>query len=150
MADSTRRRAGAPPARRRRATPKRPTAAARRPSVRVRRRRAVLGATLAGLAVIALLFVFVYPTETYLSQRSQTGTAEAHLAQLQRATAEINRQSKALESDTAVERIAREQYGLVRPGETPYVLVPAATPTPTTTTPVSTPATTPSTVAARP
>jgi cell division protein FtsB len=34
-----------------------------------------------------------------------------------------------------VTRIAREQYGLVRPGEVPYVLVPAAPPTtpPTTT-----------------
>ena len=125
--------------------PKRRAAATRRPSLRVRRRRALLGATLAGLAVIALLFVFVYPTETYLSQRGQLGAAQTHLAQLQRATAEIERQSKALQSDTAVERIAREQYGLVRPGETPYVLVPAAAPTPTTT-----PATTSSTLAAGP
>jgi cell division protein FtsB len=103
----------------------------------------VLGATIGALAVIALLFVFVYPTETYLSQRGQIGAAQAHLVQLQRATAEIQRQSKALLSDTAVERIAREQYGLVRPGETPYVLVPAAPPT-------TTPPTTPSTLAAGP
>jgi cell division protein FtsB len=112
--------------------------------VRVRRRRALLGGTLAALAVIAVLFVFVYPTETYLSQRGQIGAAQAHLAQLQRATAAIQRQSQALQGDTAVERIAREQYGLVRPGETPYVLVPAAAPTTTT------PSTTPSTVPARP
>jgi cell division protein FtsB len=145
VAESRRRRSAAPPSRRRRTAPKRRAATTRRPSLRVRRRRALLGGTLAGLAVIALLFVFVYPTETYLSQRGQIGAAQAHLAQLQRATAEIQRQSKALQSDTAVERIAREQYGLVHPGETPYVLVPAAASTPTTT-----PATTSSTLAARP
>src|ERR1019366_2210476 len=112
VAESRRRRPVPPPARRRRTVPKRRAAATRRPSLRVRRRRALLGATLAGLAVIALLFVFVYPTETYLSQRGQLGAVQAPLAQLQRATAEIERQSKALQSDTAVERIAREQYGL--------------------------------------
>ncbi len=143
MARSRRRRA-AP-----RSGPQHRAAESRRPSARVRRRRALLGGTLAALAVVALLFVFVYPTETYLSQRNQIGAAHAHLTQLQRDTAAIQRQSKALQSDTAVERIAREQYGLVRPGETPYVLVPAAAPTPTTTPPTA-PPTTSSTLATPP
>ncbi|HSO96664.1 MAG TPA: septum formation initiator family protein [Acidimicrobiia bacterium] len=86
-----------------------------------------------GLALVGLLFVFVYPTRTYLQQRNQIGAAQQHLVQLRRDTARLESQTRQLQSDTAVERIAREQYGLVRPGETPYVIVPTApAPTPTT------------------
>jgi cell division protein FtsB len=100
----------------------------------VRRRRALLAATVGGLMLVGLLFAFGYPTRTFLQQRSEIHATERHLANLQRATARLDRQSRQLQSDAAVERIAREQYGLVRPGETPYVLVPAPPSTTTTTT----------------
>jgi len=79
-----------------------------------------------GLALVGLLFAFVYPIRTYLAQRGQISSAQAHLAQLQAATRQVDAQSRQLQGDAAVERIARQDYGLVRPGETPYVLVPAA------------------------
>lgn len=93
-----------------------------------------------GLALVGLLFAFVYPIRTYLAQRGQISSAQAHLNQLQHATSKVEAQSRQLQGDAAVERIARQEYGLVRPGETPYVLVPAASPataaaTPTTTSP---------------
>lgn len=92
-----------------------------------------------GLALVGLLFAFVYPIRTYLAQRGQISSAQAHLNQLQYATSTVEAQSRQLQGDAAVERIARQEYGLVRPGETPYVLVPAASPStaaapPTTTT----------------
>ena len=101
----------------------------------MRRRRALLAATLGVLALVGLLFAFGYPTRTFLQERSEINATQKHLADLQRATAALNRQSQQLRGDAAVTRIAREQYGLVRPGEVPYVLVPAAPPTtpPTTT-----------------
>jgi cell division protein FtsB len=102
------------------------------PSDRVRRRRRLLVGLVGSLALVGFLFVFVYPTRTYLSQREQISRADERLAVLRRQTQELQRDTRRLQGDAEVERIAREQYGLVRPGETPYVLVPE---TPTTTAP---------------
>jgi len=135
VAEPRRRRGSAtPPNRTRRqgaSSTSKPAAPRRRASQRVRRRRTLLTATLLGLAFVGLLFVFVYPTRTYLQQRNQIRAAQQHLTQLNRDTARLERQSHQLQTDTAVERIAREQYGLVKPGETPYVIVPTAPPTTT-------------------
>lgn len=109
-----------------------PRTAARRPkSPGVRRRRSVLVTLLAGLLLLGFLFVFVYPTRTYLKQREQIQASQQRLSVLQRETASLERDTRSLDGDAEIERIAREQYGLVRPGETPYVLVPEPTPQPT-------------------
>ncbi len=108
----------------------------RPPSPRVRRRRIVLTTVLGGLAVIGVLFVFVYPTSTFLQQRAELNTGEQRIAKLDTQTKLLQAQNKLLQGDAEVERIAREQYGLVRPGETPYVIVPGANTT--TTAPLTT------------
>jgi cell division protein FtsB len=87
---------------------------------------------LLGLAFVAVLFAFVYPTQTYLPQRKELNAAERRLQVLEQNTKSLQRDSDRLQSDPEVERRAREDYGLVRPGETPYVLVPSP---PTTTLP---------------
>jgi cell division protein FtsB len=87
---------------------------------------------LCGLALVGFLFAFVYPTRTYLSQREQIQRANDRLDVLRQQTTALERDTEQLRGDAEVERIAREQYGLVRPGETPYVIVPPET-TPTTT-----------------
>jgi cell division protein FtsB len=98
------------------------------PSPRVRRRRTVITTVMLGLALVAIMFVFVLPTQTYLSQRDQIDRAEERLDVIRRETAELRADTERLEGDAEVERIAREQYGLVRPGETSYVIVPETTP----------------------
>jgi len=80
---------------------------------------------LLGLAFVAVLFAFVYPTQTYLHQRKELNAAERRLQVLEQNTKSLQRDSDRLQSDPEVERRAREDYGLVRPGETPYVLVPS-------------------------
>jgi cell division protein FtsB len=80
---------------------------------------------LLGLAVVGALFAFVYPTRTFVEQRREVRSAERRLEVLQRTTRALERDNARLASDAEVERRAREDYGLVRPGETPYVLVPA-------------------------
>lgn len=107
---------------------KRPTGAKRPASPKVRRRRTVVAGLLFALVLLGFLFAFVYPTRTYLKQREQIQAAEERLGILQDQTAALRHDTERLEGDAEVERIAREQYGLVRPGETPYVLVPATTP----------------------
>jgi cell division protein FtsB len=89
----------------------------------------VIFTVMIGLALVGFLFAFVYPTRTYLDQRGLIHTAEERLDLIQRETEELQRDTDRLQGDAEVERIAREQYGLVRPGETPYVIVPETTPT---------------------
>jgi cell division protein FtsB len=89
----------------------------------------VLIGILSALALVGFLFAFVYPTRTYLEQREQIGRAQDRLTVLRQQTAALERDTARLEGDAEIERVAREQYGLVRPGETPYVIVPpVATP----------------------
>lgn len=80
---------------------------------------------LLGLVLVAVLFAFVYPTRTFVKQRQELDAAERRLEVLVESTRDLERDNARLQSDAEVERRAREDYGLVRPGETPYVLVPA-------------------------
>ena len=91
------------------------------------------------VVLVGLLFAFVYPTRTFLDQRAETNKARAQLELLQAENARLSRESKQLSTDSEIERLAREKYGLVKPGEQPYVILPAPTstlpPAPTSTAP---------------
>ena len=73
-------------------------------------------------------------------QRNESGKARAQLELLRAENAKLADASRQLHDDDEIARIARQLYGLVKPGETPYVILPA----PTTTT-VPAPATSPPT-----
>ena len=79
------------------------------------------------VVVVGLLFAFVYPTRTFLDQRESTNKARAQLELLQAENARMDREAKKLSTDSEIEQLAREKYGLVRPGERPYVILPAPT-----------------------
>jgi len=96
---------------------------------RMRRRRRWVVLLLGALALVVVLFAFVYPTRTFFSQRKEVSAAERRLQVLEQSTKALKHDNARLQSDSEVERRAREDYGLVRPGETPYVLVPAPPPT---------------------
>jgi cell division protein FtsB len=88
------------------------------------------------VVLVGLLFAFVYPTRTFLEQRSDTNKARAQLEILRAENARLDRESKRLSTDSEIERLAREKYGLVKPGERPFVIIPAPTtapPAPSTT-----------------
>jgi cell division protein FtsL len=90
-----------------------------------RRRRSTVLVLLLCLAFVVLLFVFVYPTRTFVQQRRELDNAQQQLTVLDQGTKTLKSENDRLQSDAEVERRAREDYGLVQPGETPYVLVPA-------------------------
>ena len=77
------------------------------------------------VVLVGLLFAFVYPTRTFLDQRAETNKARAQLEVLQSENARLARESKRLSTDSEIERLAREKYGLVQPGERPFVILPA-------------------------
>jgi len=90
------------------------------------------------VVLVGLLFAFVYPTRTFLDQREQTSKARSQLEVLQAENARLARESKRLSADSEIERIAREKYGLVKPGQHSFVILPAPTTVPPTTTKVPT------------
>lgn len=79
--------------------------------------------TLTAMVVVGLA---IAPARTYLSQRRETAEAEAELRTLQAEVAELDAELQVLRTDAAVERIAREHYDLVYPGEESYRILPAA------------------------
>ena len=79
------------------------------------------------VVLVGLLFAFVYPTRTFLDQRESTNKARAQLELLQSENARMGGEAKKLSTDSEIEKLAREKYGLVKPGERPYVILPAPT-----------------------
>jgi cell division protein FtsL len=91
-------------------------------------RRRLLWILLASVTVIAVLFIGVYPTRTYLSQRSALQKAQHQLDVLQTENAKLDQQAAALNTDSQIETLARERYNLVRPGEEAYAILPSPPP----------------------
>ena len=99
--------------------------------------RVLIGA----MAVVALLFVFVFPARTLLAQRQQTEKQKKTVELLHEQSRKLAEETRRLQNNAEVERIAREQYGFVYPGEHPFVVVPPSTtspPAPTKSAPTTT------------
>jgi cell division protein FtsB len=87
-------------------------------------RRTVWPVLVTGL-LVAALFVFVFPTRTYLAQRAETQRTQAQLDILDAQNDALAAQITALQTDEEIERLAREQFDLVRPGEQAFAVLPA-------------------------
>jgi cell division protein FtsB len=79
---------------------------------------------LVGVLVCGVLFLGVFPTRTYLNQRESIAEADARLDELESTNEGLQNQRDLLQRDEEIERIAREQYGLAKPGEEVYHLLP--------------------------
>ena len=75
--------------------------------------------------LVAMLFLFVFPTRTWVQQRDEIAAAEKRLEVLDEQNRKLSARVNELQTDAEVERIAREQYQLVRPGEEAYAILPA-------------------------
>jgi len=84
----------------------------------------------AGVVLVGLLFLFVFPSRTYLAQRQELSSAEGRVQVLTRENEELASRVKKLNTDEEIERLAREQYNLVKPGEEAYAILPAPQPDP--------------------
>jgi cell division protein FtsB len=112
-------------------TARRPDPAARRwaaPAASVR-------VALVGLAAVAILFLFVFPSQSLLAQRNEVRNAEHDVQVLREENAKLEEEAARLQTVSEIERLAREQYHMVYPGEKAFTVVPAppsASPAPTT------------------
>jgi cell division protein FtsB len=82
---------------------------------------------------VAFLFVFVFPTGSYLAQRRQVTRASHDLAVLRRQNYTLSNEAEQLKTAPEIERIARERYNMALPGERLFSIFPLP-PAPTTTT----------------
>ena len=96
-------------------------------------RRAVRMLLLA-VVVGGILFLFVLPARTYLSQSRAMSAAERRVAALSHENQALTKKASELQSTSYVEQYARQQYGLVLPGEHAYAILPPPVTTTTTTT----------------
>ncbi len=93
-----------------------------------RRPRRVLWVLLSSVTVVGVLFIGVYPMRTYLSQRASLQRAERQMGVLKTQNDKLAEQEQQLNTDSEIERLAREQYNLVRPGEQAIAILPAPPP----------------------
>ena len=75
------------------------------------------------LVTVTLAAVGILPVRTLFAQQEAVGLAKAQLEALEAENARLEREIAALGTPGEVERLAREQFGFVRPGEIGYVVV---------------------------
>ena len=92
---------------------------------RVKRKRSRFGTAMFIVLLVALGLVAtgVLPIRDFLERENAVDAANEQLAEISAANALLADDVNALYSEEEVERIAREQYGFVRPGEVGYVAV---------------------------
>ena len=96
-----------------------------RPPRRVKRRRSRLGTAIFIVLLVSLGLVAtgVLPVRDFLEREQAVNAANDQLAELVEENGLLATDVAALYSEEEVERIAREQYGFVKPGEVGYVVV---------------------------
>ncbi len=74
--------------------------------------------------VLALLAVsYASSMRAYLQQRAHIEDLKAEIAARESAIAELSREKRRWEDPAYVAQQARERFGYVRPGETPYIML---------------------------
>ena len=95
----------------------------------MRSRRPRLGAlariVVAAALLIGVLFLAVFPTRTVLDQRDAISSVDRRLEVLREENERMRERIRGLSDPATIERIAREQYNLARPGEEVFVIIPS-------------------------
>ena len=94
----------------------------------LRRIGRVVGFLAGAIAFVIVLVVAVFPTSIYLDQRSHTAETEQQLAVLRAQNTAYEQRIARLKTPAEIERLAREQYNLVFPGEEAYAVLPTPLP----------------------
>ena len=92
------------------------------------------------LAVVAALFVFVFPTSAYISQRNEINDVRSRVDTMDEQNERLAREAARLRDPDQIEELARERYHLVRPGEKSFAVIPlpdTVTTTPATSAPAA-------------
>jgi cell division protein FtsB len=72
---------------------------------------------------LLLMFLGVIPLRSYQTQRHDLASNRERLTMLKDRNSRLQERSRLLQTDTEIERVARQQFGMVKPGQT-LVLTP--------------------------
>ncbi len=92
--------------------------------------RAVRWLLVGSVVLVGVMFVAGFPLHTYLQQRQNLAAVSAQSAALAKSNKSLSHEVQVLQTDSAVEQIARQDYHMVKPGEQAYAILPAPSPTP--------------------
>jgi hypothetical protein len=76
------------------------------------------------MTLVALLLMAVPPARQFYREQTQLKVAEQKLATLKRDNARLEDQLARLKDPAHLEKLARQELGVVRPGEIGFVVVP--------------------------
>ncbi len=85
--------------------------------------RAALLAVIGVIVVAAVLLTNVLPIRSLMAEQRRVDQARDQLATIQQENAKLQADADFLSSDAGVEMVARRDFGLVKPGDTAYVVV---------------------------
>lgn len=88
--------------------------------------RRTIGLLAAAGATLAVLVLVVFPTRSYLTERGNLNSTSHQLQSLNAQNRQLSAQIGRLNTDSEIERLARKDYGLVKPGEEAYAILPSA------------------------
>jgi hypothetical protein len=88
--------------------------------------RRTVGLLAAAGATLAVLVLVVFPTRSYLKERGNLNSTSHQLQSLNAQNRQLSNQIGRLNTDSEIERLARKDYGLVKPGEEAYAILPSA------------------------
>ena len=91
---------------------------------RRRRYRLTVRATILMTLVVGVLLLSVAPAQMYLEQQAELARFQKQAAALERKNGALAARAEQLRDDAFLERLARQCLGMVKPGETAFVVVP--------------------------
>ena len=103
---------------------KRADRAVARPRPILRKLTTTVLRALIGIVILAVFVFGVFPTGSFLEQREQLQDAEQELLELQAENSSLEARVDRLESDSEIERVARNDFDMVLPNEESYLVLP--------------------------
>jgi cell division protein FtsB len=85
---------------------------------------------LAVLALVGVLFLAGLPARAYVAQRRERTEVAARVEALAAENRDLAAREGRLQTDAEIERLARQHYNLVRPGEEVFAIIAAPRPAP--------------------
>lgn len=74
------------------------------------------------VVIIGYIAILIFKQEMYISElNSQTSAAQQRLEQAQRENEALTEEKQKLRQPEYIEKVAREELGMTRPGEVPYI-----------------------------
>lgn len=79
----------------------------------------------ASVVLVGVMFVAGFPLHTYLQQRHTLATVSSQVDRLAQGNAALRQQIAKLQTSSEIEKIARQDYRMVKKGEQAYTILPS-------------------------